>query len=33
LENFHSSHLGVVGRGGCLDANTLEHLELMQRRP
>jgi hypothetical protein len=30
LEDFHSCDLGLVGHHRGLDANPLEHLELMQ---
>jgi hypothetical protein len=30
LEDFHSRDLGLVGHHRGLDANPLEHLELMQ---
>jgi len=33
LEDFHPCDLGVVGVDRGLDANPLEHLELMQRHP
>jgi len=33
LEGFHSSHLGVVGGGGLVDAKPLDPVAMMRRNP